>query len=248
MISIKSKTEIELMKKAGEITARTFGLVEEMIKPGITTGMIDTAVNKFILSQGGTPSFKNYNGFPKSICASVNEEVVHGIPGNRKIEDGDIISIDIGVCYKGYQSDCARTYPVGTISDEAKRLIKVTEECFFRGIEKAVEGAHLSDVSAAIQTWAEENGYSVVRDLTGHGIGRNLHEDPEIPNFGKPGHGPRLRAGMTLAVEPMINMGTYKVNILDNDWTVVTRDNKLSAHYENTILITKTKPIILTML
>lgn len=248
MISIKSKSEIELMKRAGEITAKTFDFVKEIIKPGITTGMIDTAVEKFILGNGATPSFKNYNGFPKSICASVNDEVVHGIPGKRKILDGDIISLDIGVCYKGYQSDCARTYPVGKISDEAKRLIEVTEKSFFKGIELAVEGAHLSDVSSAIQIYAEQNGYSVVRDLTGHGIGKNLHEDPEIPNFGMPGHGPRLRSGMTLAIEPMINEGTYEVNILDNDWTVVTRDGKLSAHYENTILITKTKPIILTML
>lgn len=248
MISIKSAHEIECMKQAGRIAKKTLDFVKEEIKPGITTAQLDKAVEEFIRSHGATPSFKGYQGFPKSICASLNDEVVHGIPDGRKIKEGDILSVDIGVFYKGYHSDCARTYPVGKISSTAQNLIDVTRQSFYEGIKFAKEGQRLSDISHAIQQYAESYGYSVVRDLTGHGIGTKIHEAPEIPNFGKPAHGPRLYSGMTLAIEPMINEGTYHVNILSNDWTVVTRDHKLSAHYENTILITKGEPLILSKL
>ncbi|MBZ4645211.1 MAG: methionyl aminopeptidase [Petroclostridium sp.] len=246
MITVKAAQEIEYMRKAGRIVAETHDLLEKAIRPGITTEELDSIAEEYIRSQGAIPSFKGYNGFPASICASVNAEVVHGIPSLNKLKDGDIISIDIGVMYKGYHGDAARTHPVGNISEEAKRLIKVTRESFYKGVKYAVEGNRLSDISSAIQKYVEQHGYSVVRDFVGHGIGQNMHEEPQIPNYGPPGRGPRLLAGMTLAIEPMVNMGKHHVKILPNRWTVVTVDGSLSAHYEHTVAITKGYPEILT--
>lgn len=247
MVTIKSENEIALMKKAGVVLAETLDLIEKNIKPGVTTKMLDKLAFEYIKKHNAKPSFKGYSGYPASICASVNEEIVHGIPGNRHLNEGDIIGIDIGVCLGGYHADAARTYGVGKISDEAKRLIDVTKESFFKGIAKVKEGARLGDISGAIQTFVEENGYSVVRELVGHGIGSSLHEQPDVPNYGSAGKGLRLQAGMTLAIEPMVNCGTHKIVILDDDWTCVTADGKLSAHYENTIVVTKDGCEIITM-
>ena len=244
-ITIKSTQEIEYMRKAGRIVSDTHDLLKSHIKPGITTGELDRIAEQFIRSQGATPSFKGYNGFPGSICTSVNEQVVHGIPGLEMLKDGDIISVDIGAYYKGYHGDAARTFPVGKISQDAEKLIQVTKESFFEGLKYAVPGNRLSDISAAIQHYVESHGFSVVREFVGHGIGAELHEDPQVPNYGSPGRGPRLREGMALAIEPMVNMGRYEVNILSNRWTVVTIDASLSAHYEHTIVITKGAPEIL---
>ncbi|MGI6112596.1 MAG: type I methionyl aminopeptidase [Mahellales bacterium] len=247
MIIMKSDKELEYMKQAGRIVAQTHRLLENHIRPGITTKELDDMAQAYITSQGAIPAFKGYNGFPASICASINEEVVHGIPGPRKLKEGDIISIDIGAVIHGYYADAAKTFGVGSISAKARDLIQVTKESFFAGIKQARQGNRLSDISHAIQTYVEERGYSVVRDYVGHGIGQNMHEDPQIPNFGRPGRGPRLQSGMTLAIEPMINAGTYEVRTLDDNWTVVTLDNQLSAHYEHTIAITDHDPVILTM-
>jgi methionyl aminopeptidase len=239
-ISIKSDREIELMKEAGRILAITHEELEKALHAGMTTYDIDKLGEEIIRSYGCIPSFLNYHGYPASICVSVNDEVVHGIPSKKHvIKEGDIVSLDAGVIYKGYHSDAARTHGVGQISPEAEKLIRVTRESFFEGIKVVKEGIHLADVSRAIQDYAESNGFSVVRDLVGHGIGTNLHEDPQIPNFAGKRRGPRLQAGMTLAIEPMINAGTYAVRWLDDDWTVVTQDGALSAHYENTVLVTK---------
>lgn len=239
-ISIKSNKEIELMKEAGRILAITHEELEKALRPGMSTYEIDKLGEEIIRSYGCIPSFLNYNGYPASICVSVNNEVVHGIPSKKNfIKEGDIVSLDAGVIYKGYHSDAARTHAVGEVSEEAAKLIRVTRECFFEGIKEVKEGAHLNDVARAIQTHAESNGFSVVRDLVGHGIGTNLHEDPQIPNFVQRRRGTRLQAGMTLAIEPMINAGRYSVRWLDDDWTVVTEDGSLSAHYENTVLVTK---------
>ncbi len=246
MITIKSTKQIEYMRHAGSIVFETHKRLEEAIKPGVTTKELDIIAEKYILSQGATPSFKGYNGFPANICTSVNEQVVHGIPSLKALKDGDIISIDIGVNYKGYHGDAARTHPVGTISEQAKKLITITRESFYEGMRYAREGNRLSDISAAIQQYVEKQRYSVVRDLVGHGIGSQMHEEPQIPNYGKAGRGPRLRAGMTLAIEPMINMGKYQVKVLPDEWTVVTTDGSLSAHYENTIAITHNEPALLT--
>lgn len=248
MITIKSAKQVEKMRKACAITKAALELIEKNVKPGVSTKQLDKIAHDFIISKGGKPNFLHYNGFPGSICASVNDEVVHGIPEKNSIlKEGDIISIDMGTVLDGWHSDAARTFPVGKISPEAQKLIDVTKECFFEGVKHLKHGAKLGDVSAAIQQHAEDNGYGVVRDLVGHGIGQNLHEDPSVPNFGKSGHGVKLAAGMTLAIEPMINEGTYEVTILDNDWTVVTVDGKLSAHYENTVLVTKNGYEILTL-
>lgn len=248
MITIKSKSEIEKMRVAGKITGDALRVIEKHIRPGISTAELDKIAYDFIKKQGATPSFLHYNGFPGSICASPNTWVVHGIPSkNIVLKEGDIISIDMGACKDGYHGDAARTYAVGKISDEAQRLIDVTKQSFFEGIKYATHGAKIGDVSAAIQEYVEKNGYSVVRDLVGHGIGKNLHEDPCVPNFGKSGKGPRLAAGMTIAVEPMVNSGDYDVVVLDDDWTVETEDGSLSAHYENTILITRGECEILTL-
>ncbi len=248
MITIKSKSEIEKMREAGRITGLALVEISKHIKPGITTAELDKIARDFIKRQGAAPSFLNYNGYPASICASVNSAVVHGIPSkNIVLKEGDIISIDVGAYKNGYHGDAARTYGVGKISDEAARLIQVTKQSFFEGIKNARHGAKLGDISAAIQEYVEDNGYSVVRDLVGHGIGKNMHEDPSVPNFGHYGKGVRLAAGMTLAVEPMVNEGEYEVVVLDDDWTVETEDGSLSAHYENTILITKGEAEILTL-
>lgn len=246
MIRLKNQREIELMRRAGKITAAARALAGEMVKPGVTTREIDKAVHDFILSQGATPTFLGYSGYPASVCISVNEVVIHGIPGDRVIKDGDIVSIDVGATKDGYVGDCAATFVAGSCDEESRKLIDVTRQSFFEGIKYARPGYRVSDISHAVQTYAEENGFSVVREFVGHGVGRQMHEEPEIPNFGKPGHGPRLVAGMTIAVEPMINAGVYGVKILKDGWTVVTIDGKRSAHYENTILITNGDPIILT--
>ena len=247
-ITIKSEREIELMTQAGRILEIVHEEMEKALKPGMTTLDIDAIGEEVIRSYGCEPSFLNYNGYPASICVSVNEEVVHGIPSrNRIIQEGDIVSLDAGLIYKGYHSDAARTHAVGEISEEAKKLIEVTRQSFFEGIKYAKEGNYLFEISGAIGRYAAGFGYGVVRELCGHGIGTHLHEDPEIPNFPMMRRGPKLKAGMTLAIEPMINLGTEKVRWLDDDWTVVTRDGKLSAHYENTVLITKGERILLTL-
>lgn len=246
-VTIKSEREIGLMREAGRILAITHEELEKALKPGISTWEIDRLGEEIIRSYGCVPSFKNYRGYPASICISVNNEVVHGIPSKKRIlGEGDIVSLDAGVIYKGYHSDAARTHGVGEISPEAGRLIQVTKECFFEGIKYAKIGNHLNDISSAIQAYAESFGYGVVRDLMGHGIGSHLHEDPEVPNFARKRKGIRLQTGMTLAVEPMINAGRYDVRWLDDDWTVITKDGSLSAHYENTILITEDGPEILS--
>ncbi len=248
MISIKSRREIEMMRIAGRIVAETLELLKESIRPGITTLELDRIAEGFIIKRGGIPAFKGYNGFPASICSSINEQVVHGIPGSAALSEGDIIGIDIGVIYGGYYGDAARTYGVGEIDSENERLIKVTKESFFKGIEFALAGNRLSDISHSIQKHVESNGFSVVRDYVGHGIGSSMHEEPQIPNYGPPNKGPRLAAGMTLAIEPMVNQGEYPVKVLKDGWTVVTADMKPSAHYENTIVITGGEPEVLTLL
>ena len=246
-ISIKSDKEIELMQKSGNILANVLKELEDYIKPGITTLDIDKKCYDIIKSYNCIPSFLNCNGFPGSLCVSINEEVVHGIPDKEHIlRDGDIVSLDCGVIYEGYHSDAARTIPVGEISKEAEKLIEVTRQSFYEGIKYAKAGKHLHEISNAIQTYVESFGFSVVRDLVGHGIGKNLHEEPQVPNFKQRSRGPKLAPGMTLAIEPMVNIGRYDVNWLDNDWTVVTDDGSLSAHYENTILITDGDAEILT--
>ena len=248
-VSIKSQKEIELMREAGRLLAITHEELAKFIKPGISTYDIDKKGEEIIRSFGCIPSFLNYNGFPASICVSINDEVVHGIPRKDVIvQEGDIVSLDAGLIYQGYHSDAARTVAVGEISNVAKQLMEVTKQSFFEGIKFAKEGYHLHDISNAISAYCEKFGYGVVRDLVGHGIGRNLHEDPQIPNFAQKRRGIKLQAGMTLAIEPMVNAGTYEVAWLDDDWTVVTDDGSLSAHYENTVLITKGEPEILTML
>ncbi len=237
-ISIKSEREISQMREAGKILADVHDKLEEIIAPGISTLDIDRKGEELIRKAGCIPSFLNYEGYPASICVSVNDEVVHGIPtDSRKLEEGDIVSLDAGVIYEGYHSDAARTYGVGTISEESKRLIEITRLSFYEGIQNAYAGNHLHDISAAIQKFVEKNGFSVVRDLVGHGVGTQLHEEPQIPNYKPVGRGPKLRPGMTLAIEPMVNAGDWKIWILEDDWTVVTRDGSNSAHYENTILI-----------
>ena len=247
-ITIKSAREIELMAEAGRILEIVHEELAKALRPGMTTYEIDRIGEEVIRSYGCVPSFLNYNGYPASICVSINEEVVHGIPSKKRIvKDGDIVSLDAGLIYKGYHSDAARTLAVGEITKEARDLIRVTEECFFEGIKYAKEGNYLFDISAAIGRYAKERGYGVVRDLCGHGIGTHLHEAPEIPNYEVNRRGVKLRKGMTLAIEPMINIGTYAVNWLDDDWTVVTRDGSLSAHYENTVLITDGEPVLLTL-
>lgn len=248
MIILKTKREIEIMRVAGRIVAESHDLMKTMIKPGISTKELDQNVEDYIKSKNAVPAFKGYQGFPASICASINDEVVHGIPGNRKLVDGDIISIDIGTIIDGYYGDGAKTYTVGKVSKEKQQLIEVTKNSFFEGIKFAKEGYRLSDISNAVQNCVESAGFSVVRDFVGHGIGKSMHEAPQIPNFGKPNKGPRLQKGMVLAIEPMVNAGTYHVRILQDNWTVVTYDGKPSAHYEHTIAITDGEPNILTAL
>lgn len=247
MISIKSTKQIDKMRESCKLTKELFLILEDKIKPGITTKELDTIAYNFYKKHGATPNFLNYNGYPATICASVNDEVVHGIPSKRELRDGDIISIDMGCILDGWHSDAARTFGVGKISDEAQKLIDTTKESFFKGIEVIKHGVKLGDVSNTIQTFLEERGYGVVRDLVGHGIGRALHEEPEVPNFGRAGRGVRLASGMTLAIEPMVTAGDYHVNVLDDDWTVVTRDHSLAAHYENTVVVTREGCEILTL-
>ena len=248
LITLKSSRELDAMRRAGRIAAQARELAGRMVAPGVTTLDIDTAVRKFIESQGAKPSFLGYGGFSGSACISVNDVVIHGIPSKKVVlKEGDIVSVDVGARIHGFTGDCAGTYPCGEVSEEAKRLIEVTRQSFFEGIKFAKPGYRVSDIGHAIQEYVESHGFSVVRAYEGHGVGAKLHEEPEIPNFGEPGHGPRLVKGMTLAIEPMVNAGTWDVYVLDNDWTAVTADGKLSAHYENTILITDGEPEILTM-
>lgn len=246
MIKLKSSREAELMRSAGKVAAQALSLAGKLVRVGVTTKEIDTAVFDFIKASGAQPAFLNYNGFPASICASVNDQVIHGIPGDRTLRDGDIISIDVGATKDGYVGDCANTFAVGNCSKEALRLIDITRKSFFEGIKYAKEGCRISDISHAIQSYVEQNGYAVVREYVGHGIGSKMHEPPEVPNFGSPGHGVRVVRGMTLAVEPMVNAGGPAIKTLRDNWTIVTLDGSLSAHYENTILVTDGTPEILT--
>ena len=248
MIIIKSDSELELMRESGKVTGYILKELENVIKPGISTADVNHFVEKTIRGAGMIPTFLGYGGFPASACVSINEEVVHGIPDKKRIlREGDIVSVDVGSTHKGYVSDAARTYAVGEISEEAKHLIEATRDSFFAGLEFCKVGCRLSDISHAIQVSAESEGFSVIRDYVGHGVGQQMHEDPQIPNFGKAGRGPRLAKGMVFAIEPMICEGTYNVRTLSNDWTVVTIDGKLSAHYENTVVITDGEPELLTL-
>ena len=249
-IYIKSKSEIELMRQAGRITAGARTIARQAVAAGVSTKQIDKLVHEYIVKSGAKPTFKGYGGFPGSACISVNDEVIHGIPGKRIIRSGDIVSLDVGATYKGFVGDCAGTFPCGEISEEAKKLIEVTRQSFFEGIKFAKIGYRISDISAAIQEYVESQGFSVVREYVGHGVGRQLHEAPEVPNFRterRTRPDPRLVKGMTLAIEPMVNAGGCAIRVLDDDWTVVTLDGSLSAHYENTIAITDGEPEILTM-
>lgn len=248
MIILKSERELAYMRDAGRITAGALEAVRQAVRPGVTTGELDQVAEAYIRHHGAVPAFKGYHGFPGNICASVSNEVVHGIPGLRKLESGDNVSIDIGAVINGYYGDAAITVPVGEVDREMQQLIDVTRECLYKGISQARDGNRLSDISHAVQSHAEAHGYGVVRDYVGHGVGASMHEDPQVPNYGIPGHGPRLCAGMTLAIEPMINMGTYEVVTQDNGWTVVTQDGKPSAHWEHTVVITEDGPEILTQL
>jgi len=248
MIICKSERELGYMREAGRVVAGALAEVEKMIRPGVTTAELDRVAEEYILSKGAKPAFKGLYGFPATVCASINEEVVHGIPGLKKMENGDIISIDVGAEINGYFGDAAQTFPVGDITPELQEIIAVTKEALNRGIKMARNGNRLSDISHAVQSFVEQNSYSVVRDYVGHGIGTKMHEEPQVPNFGRPGRGPRLKTGMTLAIEPMVNMGTYEVLTLPDNWTVVTRDGKPSVHFEHSIAITDGDPIILTSL
>lgn len=247
MISVKSQDEIELMRRAGKIVASVIDDLKPLVKAGITTAKIDSLAEELIAAEDAIPAFKGYRGFPATMCTSINAEIVHGIPArNIFLKEGDIISLDLGVNFKGYFSDMAITLAVGAINARAKKLLDVTKKALDEGLKQVRAGNHLSNVSYAIQNFVEKNGFSVVRQFVGHGIGKELHEEPEIPNFGRPNQGPRLAAGMTLAIEPMVNMGTWESVILDNGWTAVTRDGELSAHFEHTVLITEGAPEILT--
>jgi methionyl aminopeptidase len=249
LIILKSAEEIDAMRRAGRVVAQAHALVRELVKPGITTWDLDRAVEEFFLKQNAVPAFKGYQGYPASICASVNEVVVHGIPSKDVVlEEGSIISIDIGAFVDGFCGDSAWTYPVGSVAPEIQKLLTVSEEALFLGIERAQVGNRLSDISHAVQRHVETHGFSVVRDFVGHGIGRQMHEAPQIPNFGPPGRGPRLKPGMTLAIEPMVNAGGYQVDVLADNWTVVTRDKCWSAHFEHTVAVTDEGPVILTVL
>lgn len=247
-MTIKTEREIELMRESGQIVAGALKLAGEMVRPGLTTRALNAAIDEYITSQGAWPSFKNYGEppFPAAACISINEAVVHGIPGDYVLQDGDIVSVDVGALKNGYHGDAARTFAVGNISAAAARLIEVTEQSFWQGIAYARAGNRLGDVSHAVEKTATEAGYSVVMELVGHGIGKDLHEEPNVPNYGRAGHGLRLQKGMALAVEPMINQGKRHIELLDDEWTIVTRDGMLSAHYENTIVITDGEPLVLT--
>ncbi|HTL71444.1 MAG TPA: type I methionyl aminopeptidase [Candidatus Eisenbacteria bacterium] len=245
-ILLKSKAELEIMRRAGRVVAGLLKLMEREAKAGVSTKRLDEIAEAYIRSQGTEPAFKGYYGYPACICASVNEEVVHGIPGSRVLKDGDIIGVDVGVKLEGFYSDAARTFAIGAVDERSRRLIEVTREAMQRGIQKAVRGNRLSDISWAVQSYAEQQGFSVVRQFVGHGIGRSLHEEPQVPNYGKPGQGPELVIGMALAIEPMLNAGTHEVEILKDGWTVVTRDRKRSGHFEQTVFVGETEPEIVT--
>lgn len=247
MISIKNSRELLAMKEACRISAQALQLAGSMVEPGVTTGEIDRAIRRFIEKQGAKPNFLGYGGFPASACISVNEEVIHGIPGTRVIREGDIVSVDVGAYYNGFNGDNAATFAAGAISPEAQGLLDATRDSLYEGIKAALAGNRVGDIGAAVQRYVEERGYSVVRQFVGHGVGTNLHEDPNVPNFGTPGRGPRLLPGMTLAIEPMINLGTHEVKTLGDKWTVVTADGRLSAHFEHTVAITVDGPVILTL-
>jgi len=247
MIVYKSKAEIEMMKKSNQIVARILSELKEMVRPGIETRELDVYAESRARELGAIPAFKGYRGYPASLCVSVNEEVVHGIPSARRLNDGDIVSLDFGAVYQGFYGDAALTLPVGQISELAKRLIYVAEKAFYSGIDKIKEGNRLSDISAAIQAEVEEAGFSVIRAFVGHGIGRSLHEEPQVPNFGLPGQGPRLKKGLTLAIEPMISAGDWEIEVLDDGWTAVTRDRSLAAHYEHTVALTENGVEILSL-
>ncbi|MHB1683600.1 MAG: type I methionyl aminopeptidase [Bacilli bacterium] len=248
MISVKSRHELEIMREAGRIVAMAHAQVKRVVAPGITTRELDDVVEQVIQKAGATPSFKGYQGFPAAICASVNEELVHGIPGERQLHEGDIVSVDIGAFFKGYHGDSAYTYAVGSISQEAQRLLDVTEASLYEGVKRAIVGNRLSDISHAIQSYVDPSGMSIVREYVGHGIGREMHEAPQIPNFGPPGRGPRLKAGMVLAIEPMVNAGGPDVRTLLDNWTVVTEDGSLCAHFEHTVAVDDNGPVLLTAL
>jgi len=248
MIIFKSERELVYMRDAGRLVARTIAEVAKAVAPGVTTLELDRIAAEFIIKHGGTPSFKGYQGFPGNICTSINEEVVHGIPSLRKLKSGDNVSIDIGAIVNGYNGDAAVTLPVGEVDPEVQRLLDKTEECLYKGIEQAVSGNHIGDISHAIQTHAEANGYSVVRSLVGHGIGRNMHEDPQVPNFGKAGTGPQIRSGLVLAIEPMLNEGESDVRVLEDGWTVVTVDGGRSVHFEHSVAVTDDGPVVLSVL
>ena len=248
MIILKTAKELTLMREACRISAGALKLVGSAVEPGVTTAELDKLAEDYIRAQGAIPNFKGYGGFPATACISINNEVIHGIPkASRKIEQGDIVSVDLGALFEGYNGDNAATFAAGDISPEAKRLIKTTEESLYKGIEKAVVGGRIGDISAAVQGYVEERGYSVVRDFIGHGIGKKLHEEPEVPNYGRAGHGVRLLAGMTIAIEPMVNQGGYGVRVMPDGWTVLTADGQLSAHFEHTVAITPDGPKILTL-
>ena len=247
LITLKSQRELELMRRAGRLTAAARSLAGKMVAPGVTTLEIDTAIRKFIERHGAKPSFLGYAGYPGSACISVNDEVIHGIPGHRKLKEGDIVSVDVGAYLDGFHGDCAATFPCGEVSEEAGKLIEVTRQSFFEGIRNARVGGRVSDVGHGVQQYVESFGYSVVREFVGHGVGRKMHEAPEVPNYGPAGHGPRFQPGMTLAVEPMVCMGDWHVKNLDGQWTTVSVDGSLTAHYENTILITDGEPELLTV-
>lgn len=246
MIVLKTAAELAAMREAGRISAQALQVGGAALRPGITTGEIDRIIHKFIKSQGAVPSFLGYGGFPGSACISVNDEVIHGIPGSRVIREGDVVSIDVGACYKGFHGDNAYTFTVGTVDPAVQKLLDATRESLNRGIAAAVAGARVGDISHAVQSYVEPLGYAVVREYVGHGVGKNLHEDPEVPNYGRPGRGPRLLPGMVIAIEPMVNLEGTGVRVLDNDWTVVTSSGKASAHFEHTIAITENGPVILT--
>ncbi len=246
MIFIKSRREIDAMRRAGEITGKALEAAQEIVAPGVTTQQINEAVYRCIEKWGATPAFLGYNGFPAAACISVNDEVIHGIPGKRVLREGDIVSVDVGAVWNGYYGDAAVTFPVGKVPDEARRLMQVTRACFYAGVAMAREGHRVSDISHAVQEHAEQAGFSVVRSFTGHGVGTKLHEEPDVPNFGDAGRGARLLRGMTIAIEPMINQGAHDVVVKQDKWTVITTDGKLSSHYEHTVFITEGEPELLT--
>lgn len=247
MITIKTDADLQLMDAAGRVVEETLRLLKTLARPGVTTAELDHEAERFIRSRGATPSFLHYHGYPKSICTSVNEQVVHGIPGPYRLKDGDILSVDVGACLDGFQGDAARTFLIGNVPEEVRSLVRVTRESFYAGLRYARAGYRIGDISAAIQAHAEAHGYGVVREMIGHGIGREMHEEPNVPNYGRAGHGPRLEKGMTIAIEPMINLGTARIRQLADGWTTITADGKPSAHYENTVAITDGEPRLLTL-